>query len=69
MTVNVVVITEQSYTVEIDEPEGMEDEIFQELSCEPCMDDIMDVESFLDDKGLDYSMAAGESDSRIEMWR
>lgn len=69
MTVNVNVITEQSYRIEIDIPEKDEDKVFDELSCEPCMEDITDVELFLNEKGLHYDTAEKEIFSRIETWR
>ena len=70
MIVNVNVITETSYTVEIpDVPESEEDKLFEELSCESCMGDIMDVEFFLEEKGLYFGTTEEESNSRIETWR
>ena len=69
MIVNVNVITEQSYRIEIDVPQEEEDKVFDELSCEPCMEDIMDVKSFFDEKGLCYETVEEEKFSRIETWR
>ena len=40
MTVHIDVIKEGSFTIEIDVPEDREDELFDELSCNPCMQDI-----------------------------
>lgn len=40
MTVHIDVIKEESFTIEIDVPEDREDELFDELSCNPCMQDI-----------------------------
>lgn len=50
MTVHIDVIKEESYTIEIDVPEDKEDELYNELSCEPCMEDIFDVMCFLEKK-------------------
>lgn len=68
--INVNVITETSYTIDIPGlPEEEEDELFQELSCEPCMDDIIDIESFLEEKDIYCETTEGRTDTRIEMWR
>lgn len=70
MIVHIDVIKEESYTIEIDVPEEKEDELYEELSCQPCMDDIFDVESFLDEKGVSYTKYHDENDdSRVETWR
>ena len=70
MRVNVNVITEKIYTVDIpDVPEEEEDKLYEELSCEPCMEDIMDVESFLEEKGVYFETFEERTDSRIETWR
>ena len=70
MTINVNVITETSYTIDIPglSPEK-EDKLFEELSCEPCMNDILDIEWRLEEKDVYYDTTKGETDARIEMWR
>lgn len=70
MIVNVNVIKETSYTVDIpDVPEEEENKLFNELSCTPCMEDIMDVEDFLEEKGLYFDTTEEKSDLRIETWQ
>ena len=70
MTINVTVITETSYTIDIPGvPPEEEDKLFEELSCEPCMGDILDIEWRLEEKDVYYDTTEGETDARIEMWR
>lgn len=73
MTVNINEIVETDYTVYIDVPEEKQEELFKEMSCAPCMDSILDMESFLEDKGLakdiDFEISDGREFSRIEMWQ
>lgn len=69
MIVNANIITEQNHRIKIDVPEEYEDKLFKELSCEPCIEDIMDVELFLDVKGFHYETVEEEKFSRIETWR
>ena len=70
MTVHVDVIKEESYTIEIYVPEDKEDELYNELSCEPCMEDIFDVMCFLEEKGITAEKYCDDmGSSRIETWR
>ena len=70
MLVHVDVIKEESYTIEIDVPEDKEDELYCELSCEPCMEDIFNVMCFLEEKGIyDEKYCNDMGSSRIETWR
>lgn len=70
MIVHVDVIKEESYTIEIDVPEDMEDELYEELSCQPCMDDEFDVMCFLEEKGVTATKYCDDlGTSRVEMWR
>lgn len=70
MTVNVMVTTETCYTVDIhDISEKDGDKLFEELSCQPCMDDMTDVKSFFDEKGVGYEVLEDNQDSRVETWR
>lgn len=70
MTVHIDVIKEESYTIEIDVPEDKEDELYNELSCEPCMEDIFDVMCFLEKKGISAEKYCDDLGSnRIETWR
>lgn len=70
MTIHVDVIKEESYTIEIDIPEEQEDALYDELSCQPCMDDVFDVMCFLKDKGISAEKHCDDTgSSRIETWR
>ena len=70
MQIHVNVIKEEDYTIDIDIPEEMEDELYEELSCQPCMDDVFDVISFLEEKGVSYRKYHDDNDdSRVEIWR
>lgn len=70
MTIHVDVIKEESYTITIDVPEDKEDELYEELTCQPCLDDMFDVECFLEEKGIPFEKYCDdEGTSRVEMWR
>lgn len=70
MTIHVDVIKEESYTIEIDVTEDKEDKLYEELSCQPCMDDMFDVEIFLEEKGVQFKKYCDdEGTSRVEIWR
>ena len=70
MRVNVNVITETIYTVDIPGIlEEEEDKLYEDLSCLPCAEDITDVEYFLEEKGVHYETFKERTDSRIETWR
>ena len=68
MIINVKMIKETSYIIEVPGLASEEDgKLFNDLICEPCMDDVMDVEFFLEEKGVYFEMMQGENDSRIEI--
>lgn len=73
MIVNVTVIEETHYTIDIldamENADEYNDELYAELSCEPCVEDIHDVKGFLDDRGIRYDTYKQDTNSRIEMWR
>ena len=69
MIVHVDVIEEKNYSYHLDIPEEQEDEIYDKLSCQPCMDDDFDVESFLEDNNIPFEKYEDGSMSRVETWR
>ena len=70
MKFSVNVITEQSYMIEVDIPEAMEDKVYEEISCTPCQNDIDDVMQNLVSMGyLPEVHYDGGEHKRIEMWR
>lgn len=70
MIVNVMVVTEISYTIDIpDIPEEEEDKLYEDLSCLPRAEDITDVEYVLEEKDVYYETFEERTDSRIETWR
>lgn len=71
MIIYVNEIKEKYYEVHIDLPEKEADELYEELSCEPCMDDIDSVMDFLEDKGISAKKYHDEDKDfdRIETWR
>ena len=73
MTVNVEVIEHRYYAVDIDTDEldeKEEDDLYDELSCEPCMEDIFDVECFLKDKNINYEVTQDDKEyAELEIWR
>lgn len=69
MIVHLNVIKEEDYTIDIDVPEEKEDELYEKLFCQPCMDDEFDVRCFLEEQGVSFEMYPGKTDSRVETWR
>lgn len=69
MTVHVDVIKEEHYTYTLNVPEEKEDEIYEKLSCESCMDDEFDVEMFLEENNIPFEKYEDGNENRVETWK
>lgn len=69
MNVHIDVIKEEHYTYTLDIPKEKENEIYEKLSCEPCIDDEFDVEIFLEDNNIPFEKHEDGNESRVETWR
>lgn len=69
MKINVRETTVARYTIEIDVAKGGAEKVCDELSSALCANDIIDIEAFLNEKGVHYITTEEDINSRIKVWR
>ncbi len=69
MKINVRETTVARYTIEIDVAKGGVGKVYDELSSALCVNDIIDVEAFMNEKGVHYITTEEDINSRIKVWR